>query len=62
MLVFRVIFGLLLVAGLACFALYAFTGQPQWRVYGIRIVKWTLLAALGFFAVLIGERLASGRF
>ena len=58
MLVFRLVFGLLLVAGLLCFALYIGTSQPVWRQRGIVIVKWTLIAALGFFAVLILERLA----
>jgi hypothetical protein len=29
-----------------------------WRRRGLVIVKWTLLAALGFFAVLMLERLA----
>ena len=58
MLAFRLVFGLLLVAGLLCFALYIGTSQPVWRQRGIVIVKWTLIAALGFFAVLILERLA----
>jgi hypothetical protein len=58
MLVFRLVFGLLLVAGLLCFATYVATGQAVWRRRGIVIVKWTLAAALGFFAVLILERLA----
>ncbi len=58
MLVFRLIFGLLLVAGLLCFAGYVATGQAAWRQRGIVIVKWTLIAALGFFAVLILQRLA----
>jgi hypothetical protein len=58
MLVFRLVFGLLLVAGLLCFAAYVATGQPIWRRRGIVIVKWTVIAALGFFAVLILERLA----
>jgi hypothetical protein len=58
MLVFRLVFGLLLLAGLLCFAMYIGTGQVVWRRRGIVIVKWTLLAALGFFAVLILERLA----
>ncbi|HLL20006.1 MAG TPA: hypothetical protein VK439_14585 [Rubrivivax sp.] len=57
MLVFRLVFGLLLVAGLVSFALYIGTGQVVWRRRGIVIVKWTLVAALGFFAVLILERL-----
>ncbi|MDP3083763.1 MAG: hypothetical protein Q8N44_08765 [Rubrivivax sp.] len=55
---FRIVFGLLLVAGLLCFAMYIATSQVVWRRRGIVIVKWTVLAALGFFAVLIVERLA----
>ena len=58
MLVFRLVFGLLLVAGLLCFALYIGTSQAVWRQRGVAIVKWTVVAALGFFAVLILERLA----
>jgi hypothetical protein len=34
------------------------TGQVRYRSWGIRIVKWTLVAGLGFFAVLILERMA----
>lgn len=58
MLIARVIFGLLLVAAVLCFAMYAGTGQPRWRHLGWVIVKWTLVAGLGFFAVLVLERLA----
>jgi hypothetical protein len=58
MLVFRLVFGLLLVCGLLCFAMYIGTGQAVWRRRGLVIVKWTVLAALGFFAVLILDRLA----
>ena len=56
--VFRLIILLLLVAGVACFAIYAWTGQVRYRSLGIRIVKWALIAAFGFFAVLIVERVA----
>jgi hypothetical protein len=58
MLIFRWIVLLLLAAGLVCFALYIGTGQRQWRSYGVRVVKWTIIAALGFFAVLLLERMA----
>ena len=58
MMLFRLVFGGLLVAGLLCFAMYVGTGQAVWRRRGIVIVKWTLIAALGFFAVLNLERLA----
>ena len=58
MLVFRwAILLLLLVAGVS-FAFYAGTGQLKYRRFGWLILKWTLLAALGFFAVLIAERVA----
>ena len=53
MLVIRLVFGLLLLAGLLCFAMYLATGSLAWRRRGLVIVKWTVLAALGFFAVLI---------
>jgi hypothetical protein len=56
-LVFRWLVLLLLVAGVLCFAMYIGTGQFRYRVLGLRIVKWTVVAALGFFAVLILERL-----
>ena len=58
MMLFRLVFGLLLVAGLLCFAAYIGSGQTVWRQRGVVIVKWTVVAALGFFAVLILERLA----
>ena len=46
------------MAGVVSFALYVATGKVVWRKRGLVIVKWTVLAALGFFAVLILERLA----
>ena len=58
MMIFRLVFGLLLLAGLLCFAMYVATRDARWRQRGLVIVKWTVLAALGFFAVLILERLA----
>jgi hypothetical protein len=57
MLIFRWIVLLLLIAGILCFAIYIGTGQVRWRNRGLVIVKWTVLAALGFFAVLVLERL-----
>jgi hypothetical protein len=59
MLIARLIFGLLAVASVACFAMYMATGQRRWRDIGVRIVKWTVFAGLGFFAVLLLERLAA---
>ena len=58
MMIFRLVFGLLLLASVLCFAMSIGTGQKVWRQRGITVLKWTLLAAVGFFAVLILERLA----
>jgi hypothetical protein len=54
---FRFVFGALLLAGVLCFAMFVATGQPRWRQLGLIIVKWTVLAALAFFAVLILQRM-----
>jgi hypothetical protein len=58
MLMFRWVVLLLLASGLVCLAMFVGTGESRYRVYGVRIIKWTVIAALGFFAVLILERLA----
>jgi hypothetical protein len=58
MLIFRWVVLLLLVAGALSLAMYVGTGEARWRNLGIRIVKWTVIAGLGFFAVLILERMA----
>ena len=58
MLVFRWLVLLLLIAGALCFAMYVGTGELRWRAKGLRIVKWAVIAGLGFFAVLLLERMA----
>lgn len=58
MFLFRLVFGLLLVGSLLCFAMGVGTGDPVWRRRGVVVLKWTLIAAAGFFGVLILERLA----
>ena len=57
MLALRWLVLLLLLAGVLCFAMYVATAEMRWRVLGLRIVRWTVVAALGFFGVLILERL-----
>lgn len=57
MLLFRWTVMLLLIAAGVCFAFYIGTGQPRFRAWGIVILKWTVIAALGFFGVLVLERL-----
>ncbi|MGV3571252.1 MAG: hypothetical protein ACO1PB_11695 [Ramlibacter sp.] len=58
MLVFRWILMLLLLAAGVSFAFYAGTGQAKYKRFGLILLKWTLFAALGFFLVLVLERLA----
>jgi hypothetical protein len=58
LLVLRLIFGLLLAAGLISFAIFVATGNPVWRQRGIVIVKWTVIAGLAAAAVIVLERLA----
>ena len=50
------IYFLLLTAGV-CFALYAATGDQRYKRWGLITHKWTVLAGLGFFGVLIVERM-----
>lgn len=58
MLIARWIVLLLLAAGLVCFAMFIGTSDRRYLALGIRIVKWTVVAGLAFFAVLVLERLA----
>ncbi len=58
MLLFRWAILLLLITAGVCFAFYAATGQQRFKRVGLVTLKWTLIAAFGFFAVLILERLA----
>lgn len=57
MLLFRWLLIFLMLAAGACFALFAITGQARFKRYGLLILKWTLVSAFGFFAVLTLERL-----
>ncbi len=58
MLLLRWLILLLLIGAAVCFAFYAGTGQVRYRRWGLVILKWTLIAAFGFFAVLILQRIA----
>jgi hypothetical protein len=58
MLLFRWAILLFLLGAGVCFAFYAGTGEVRFRRYGLITLKWTLIAALAFFAVLVAERLA----
>jgi hypothetical protein len=58
MLLFRWTMLMLLLAAAASFVFYVGTGQDRFKRWGLKILKWTLIAAFGFFAVLILERVA----
>ncbi len=53
----RALFLLLLLASGGLFLIYAVTGQARYKKLGLIVLKWTLLAGFGFFAVLIFQRL-----
>lgn len=56
MLFFRWVVLLLLLVVVVSFVLYAGTGQLRFRRFGLTVLKWTLIAAFGFFAILILDR------
>lgn len=52
----RAIVLLLLVAAGISFAMFAATGQQKYKRFGLVLLKWTLLGALGFFLALTADR------
>jgi hypothetical protein len=58
MLLFRWTMLMLLLAAAASFVFWVGTGQERYKLWGLKILKWTLIAAFGFFAVLVLERVA----
>jgi hypothetical protein len=57
MLIFRWLILLLLLGAVVSFIFYAGTGQVRYKRYGLITLRWTLVAGLGFFVVLILERI-----
>jgi hypothetical protein len=57
MLFLRVLFLVLLVVSAGSFVCYAVTGQERFKHFGLVVLKWTLVAAFGFFGVLILDRI-----
>ena len=51
---------LLLLGSAISFAFYAGTGQARYKNWGLSILKWTLVAAFVFFAVLVLEQIDWG--
>lgn len=58
MLLFRWLILMLLFTAGVSFAFYAGTGKPHFKRFGLLVLKWVVLSGLGFFAVLILERIA----
>ncbi len=58
MLLFRWLILFLLIASGVSFAFFIGTGDARFKRYGLLTLKWTLIAAFAFFAVLILERIA----
>lgn len=44
---------MLLSGAVVSFVFFIGTGEPRFKRYGLVILKWTLMAAFGFFAVLV---------
>lgn len=58
MLIFRWLVLMMLLGALVSFAVFALTGDQRYRQFGLFALKWAVLAGLGFFAVLVLERVA----
>lgn len=54
---FRALFLVLLLGVIVCFGLFIFTGDARYKHYGLMTLKWILIAAFGFFGVLILQRI-----
>jgi nucleoside recognition membrane protein YjiH len=57
MLLLRFALVLLLIVSGVCFAVYAVTRNPRYLRWGWTVLKVALAAALGFFGILVLERL-----
>ena len=57
MLLFRILLLLMLVGAGVCFAFFIATNHLRFRLWGMQLLKYTLLTALVFFGVLILSRI-----
>ena len=58
MLIFRWLILMLLLGAIASFMLYIGTAQACFKRYGLTLLRWTVVVIVGFYAVLILERIA----
>lgn len=57
MVIFRLVFGLLLLASIGCFGAYALTSDRLWLRRGVRVLAATVVVGLLFFIGMAIERL-----
>lgn len=57
MVFFRALFLVLLLGVIVCFGMFIYTGNVRYKHYGLLTLKWILIAAFGFFGVLILQKL-----
>lgn len=57
MIIFRWMIPTLFVVAGVLFAFFIFTGDPRYKRLGLRVLIGTLVAAFGFFAILIAINL-----
>ena len=57
MVIFRLVFGLLLLGSIGCFAAFVFTRERLWLGRGVRVLAATVVIGLLFFVGMMIERL-----
>ena len=57
MIVARILVFALLGLSVASFAMFALTADARYKRFGLVVLKWTVVAGLAFFAILLGSRL-----
>jgi hypothetical protein len=56
MVIFRLVFGLLLLGSLGCFVAFVFTRERLWLTRGVRVLAATVIIGLLFFVGMMIER------
>jgi hypothetical protein len=57
MVIFRLVFGLLLLGSIGCFAAFVFTRERLWLRRGVRVLAATVIIGLLFFVGMVIERM-----
>lgn len=59
MIIARVLMFVLLGSCVLSFAMFALTADARYKRFGLTVLKWTVFAGLGFFAILFATQLAA---